>query len=88
MWFLRSGYCGRGCLHPHVHCVIPAGGLSLDHQRWVKSLSRFFLSIKVLRRVFRGKFVAGLKQAFQNNRLSFHGNLAPLAQPKVLAAWL
>jgi len=75
-------------LHPHIHCVIPAGGLSLDHTRWVKSRSRFFLSIKVLRRVFRGKFVAGLKQAFQNRRLRFHGNLASLAQPKTFAAWL
>src|SRR5262249_48862909 len=49
-------------LHPHVHCVVPAGGLSLDHQRWVKSRDRFFLSIHVLRRVFRGKFVASLTQ--------------------------
>jgi hypothetical protein len=75
-------------LHPHVHCVIPAGGLSLDHTRWIKSRSRFFLSIHVLRRVFRGKFVAGLQQAFQNGQLSFHGNLTPLAQPKTFAAWL
>src|SRR6516165_4476080 len=75
-------------LHPHVHCVIPAGGLSLDHTQWIKSRSRFFLSIKVLRRVFRGKFVAGLKQAFQSGRLSFRGNLAALAQHKTFAAWL
>ena len=46
--------------HPHVHCVIPAGGLSLDHTQWVSSRDRFFLSIHVLRRLFRGKFVAGL----------------------------
>ena len=75
-------------LHPHVHCVIPAGGLSLDHTRWVTSPNRFFLPLKVLSRVFRGKFVAALKQAFQNSRLTFHGNLAPLAQPKTFAAWL
>jgi hypothetical protein len=75
-------------LHPHVHCVIPAGGLSLDHTHWIKSRSRFFLSIKVLRRVFRGKFVAGLKLAFQSGRLSFRGNLAALAQRKNFAAWL
>jgi hypothetical protein len=74
--------------HPHVHCVIPAGGLSLDHAHWIKSRSRFFLSIKVLRRVFRGKFIAGLKQAFHSGRLSFRGNLAALAQPKTFAAWL
>ena len=75
-------------LHPHVHCVIPAGGLSLDHTHWIKSRSRFFLSIRVLRRVFRGKFVVGLKQAFQSGRLSFRGKLAALAQRKTFAAWL
>src|SRR5881409_3634250 len=63
-------------LHPHVHCVVPAGGLSFDRTRWIKSRSRFFLSIRVLRRVFRGKFVVGLKQAFHSGRLSFRGNLA------------
>jgi Putative transposase/Transposase zinc-binding domain len=75
-------------LHPHVHCVIPAGGLSLDHTRWVHSQNRFFLPLKVLSRVFRGKFVAGLRQAFQNDQLSFHGNLRPLTQPRTFAAWL
>ena len=75
-------------LHPHVHCVIPAGGLSLDHTHWVKSRDRFFLPIHVLRRVFRGKFVAALRQAFQEGQLNFHGNLTCLAQPKTFAAWL
>jgi hypothetical protein len=75
-------------LHPHVHCVIPAGGLSPDHMRWIKSRSRFSLSIQVLRRVFRGKFVAGLQQAFLDGQLSFHGGLALLAQPKIFGAWL
>jgi Putative transposase/Transposase zinc-binding domain len=75
-------------LHPHVHCVIPAGGLSLDHTQWIKSRSRFFLSIKVLRRVFRGKFVAGLQRAFQEGQLHFHGEMTLLAQPKTFAAWL
>ncbi|HEX2711764.1 MAG TPA: IS91 family transposase [Candidatus Acidoferrales bacterium] len=74
-------------LHPHVHCVIPAGGLSLDHTHWVKSQNGFFLPLKVLSRVFRGKFVAGLRQAFQNRQLNFSGMLAPLAQPKTFAAW-
>ena len=75
-------------LHPHVHCVIPAGGLSLDHAHWIPSRERFFLPIHVLRRVFRGKFVAGLRQAFQLGQLNFHGDLALLAQPKTFAAWL
>jgi hypothetical protein len=75
-------------LHPHVHCVIPAGGLSVEHTHWVKSRDRFFLSIHVLGRVFRGKFVAALRQAFQQGQLHFHGNLTGLAQPKTFAAWL
>jgi hypothetical protein len=75
-------------LHPHVHCVIPAGGLLPDHTHWVKSRDRFFLSIHVLRRIFRGKFVAALKQAFRDNKLVFHGDLTLLAQPKTFAAWL
>ena len=75
-------------LHPHVHCVIPAGGFSLDHTHWVKSRSQFFLSIHVLRRVFRGKFVAGLRQAFRDGLLHFQGDLTPLAQPKIFSSWL
>src|SRR6202049_93442 len=75
-------------LHPHVHCVIPAGGLSLDHTHWVASRERFFFSIHVLRRVFRGKFVAALRQAFQEGQLNFHGELTLLTQPKTFAAWL
>ncbi len=75
-------------LHPHVHCVVPAGGLSLDHTLWVKSHYRFFLPIRVLRRVFRGKFVAGLKCAFRNGQLRFSGDLTLLAQPKIFASWL
>jgi len=75
-------------LHPHVHCIVPAGGLSLDHTRWVRSRSRFFLSIQVLRCVFRGKFVAGLKSAFQHGQLHLSGDLALLKQPKIFASWL
>src|SRR3989440_7870552 len=69
-------------LHPHVHCVVPAGGLSLDHTHWIRSHPRFFLPIPVLRRVFRGKFVAGLKAAFEHHRLQFPGTRARRATPK------
>jgi hypothetical protein len=75
-------------LHPHVHCVVPAGGLSLHHTRWIRSRPRFFLPIQVLRRVFRGKFVAALKSAFQCGQLHLSGDLALLAQPKIFASWL
>lgn len=74
--------------HPHVHCVVPSGGLSLDRTRWIRSHPRFFLPIAVLRRVFRGKFVDALKSAFKHGQLHLSGNLALLAQPKVFAAWL
>ena len=75
-------------LHPHVHCVVPAGGLSRDHARWIRSHPRFFLPIAILRRVFRGKFVASLKSAFERGQLHLAGELAPLAQPKAFTAWL
>ncbi len=68
--------------HPHVHCVIPAGGLASDRSAWIPSTSKFFLPVKVLSRVFRGKFDAGLKRAFRRGRLSFHGSLSSLAEPK------
>jgi putative transposase/transposase-like zinc-binding protein len=75
-------------LHPHVHCVAPAGGLSPDHARWVRSGRNYFLPKKVLRRIFRGKFVDALKHAFQNGQLRFEGNLKLLAKTKIFAAWL
>jgi Putative transposase len=74
--------------HPHIHCVIAAGGLAPDHSSWISVRRSFFLPIGVLRRVFRGKFVAGLRNAFQRGELQFHGSLLPLAQPRAFAAWL
>jgi len=74
--------------HPHVHCVVPGGGLSPDHSRWVSSRSRFFLPVKVLSRVFRGKFVAGLRRAFHQRRLRFHGACLPLSNEKAFDTFL
>jgi hypothetical protein len=74
--------------HPHVHCVIPAGGLSADHKSWVHPRYPFFLPVKVLSRVFRGKFVAGLKRAFQRGELCLPGGLKPLVQQKAFSAFL
>ena len=74
--------------HPHVPCVLAAGGLAPDHSRWISSRRTFFLPIKVLSRVFRGKFVAGLKTAFHAGALQFHGHLLPLAEPRAFASWL
>src|SRR3989454_702111 len=75
-------------LHPHVHCVVPAGGLSPDHTRWIHARENYFLPKKVLRKVFRGKFVSALERAFQNGQLNFHADLKLLANPKTFAAWL
>jgi len=75
-------------LHPHVHCVVPAGGLSADQTRWIKPHYDFFLPVGVLGAVFRGKFYEALKCAFHEGRLNFHGDLEFLAQPKIFAAWL
>lgn len=74
--------------HPHIHCVIPGGGLSSDHSRWIASRSSFFLPVKVLSRVFRGKFVAGLRRAFRNHQLRFYGECMPLAQEKNFTVFL
>ena len=74
--------------HPHVHYVVPAGGLSPDYQRWISSRYRFFLPVKVLGRVFRGKFVAALKRAFDDGQLGFYGDLKLLAKAKVFASFL
>src|SRR5213080_2825388 len=74
--------------HPHLHCVVPSGGLAPDHSRWIDSQQKFFLPIGVLRKVFRGKFVEGLKQLHAAHKLGFHGTLAGLENPKAFAAWL
>ena len=74
--------------HPHVHCVVPAGGLSPDHTRWIAARPGFFLPVAVLSRVFRGKFVAGLRSLHAAGKLGFHGNLTALAEPAAFAAML
>jgi hypothetical protein len=69
-------------LHPHVHCVVTGGGLAPDGARWVAGRADFFLPVRVLSRVFRGKFLAGLRAAFRRGRLRFPGRLAALARPE------
>jgi hypothetical protein len=74
--------------HPHLHCVIPAGGLSPDRKNWVRPRYPFFLPVKVLSRVFRGKFVRGLKRAYRNGHLYLPGSLKPLAQDRTFRSLL
>jgi hypothetical protein len=74
--------------HPHIHCVVPAGGLAPDGARWVHARPTFFLPVKVLRTVFRGKLVAGLRAAFADGRLTFPAALQALASDTAFRAWL
>jgi hypothetical protein len=74
--------------HPHLHCVIPAGGLAQNRKAWISPKYRFFLPCGVLSRVFRGKFVSGLKRAFRGGKLCLPGNLQSLADKKAFHAFL
>ena len=71
--------------HPHVHCVVPGGGPSLDGTRWVACRPGFFLPVRVLSRLFRRLFLQELKNAFEAGKLRFFGNLANLAEPQAFA---
>jgi hypothetical protein len=74
--------------HPHVHCIVPGGGISLDGQRWISCRPGFFLPVRVLSRLFRRLFLDKLQTAHANGRLVFFGELAHLAAPDALSAWL
>jgi Putative transposase len=73
-------------LHPHVHCVVPGGGISWDGTRWISCRPGFFLPVRVLRRLFRGRYLALLNTAFQQGQLKFHGQQRLLADPEAFAA--
>ena len=74
--------------HPHIHCVIPGGGLSADHSQWIRPQYPFFLPVKVLGKVFRGKFVRGLRLAFRGKRLTFAGQVQHLSEAKTFSSFL
>jgi hypothetical protein len=74
--------------HPHVHCIVPGGGLSLDGQRWIACRKGFFLPVRVLSRLFRRLFLERLGQAHAAGKLAFFGEIAPLAEPAAFAARL
>ncbi len=69
--------------HPHVHCLVPGGGVALDGQRWVAAKPNFLLSVHALSKTFRRLFLDGLQAAFQRGELGFFGNLAGLAELSV-----
>jgi hypothetical protein len=74
--------------HPHIHCVIPGGGISSDKERWIHPLYPFFLPVKALGKVFRGKFVDGLRRAHRTKRLTCNGSIQHLEKPKCFSAFL
>jgi hypothetical protein len=74
--------------HPHVHMIVPGGGLSDDGGRWISSRSNFLVHVNVLARLFRGKFLAMLTKAHAAGRLQVFGNLAPLADKKTFKRFL
>lgn len=71
--------------HPHVHCVVPGGGPSLDGTRWIACRPGFFLPVRVLSRLFRRLFLEQLQAAFEAGDLGFFGDLANLADPAAFA---
>jgi predicted RNA-binding Zn-ribbon protein involved in translation (DUF1610 family) len=75
-------------LHPHVHVIIPGGGLSPDGLRWISCKPGFFLPVRVLSRLLRGKLLAFLRQAYDQGELAWTGGLAPLADPQQFARFL
>lgn len=74
--------------HPHLHCVVTGGGLSPDGQRWVAARPRFFLPVKVLGRLFRGKFLAGLRKLRDKGQLQCKGSTAPLSEDRAWRRWI
>lgn len=64
--------------HPHVHCIVPGGGLSQDGTKWIASRENFFIPVRVLSRVFRGKFLEELKKAYCTHRLKCVGTIKAL----------
>jgi hypothetical protein len=74
-------------LHPHLHCVVPGGGLADNGTRWIACRPGFFLPVRVLSRLFRGKFLARLDEAFAQGQLAFPGQHQELAQPAAFRKW-
>jgi hypothetical protein len=74
--------------HPHVHMIVPGGGIALDGSRWISSTEDYLLPVPVLARMFRGKMLALLKAAHEAGRLQFFADHAHLADKAAFKAWL
>jgi len=75
-------------LHPHLHCVVPGGGISLDGDRWISCRPGFLLPVRVLSRLFRRLFLQALDSAFHQGQLQFFTALEPLSDPRNFAAYI
>jgi len=74
--------------HPHLHCIVTGGGLSPDGKKWIPCKKDFFIPVKVISRLFRGKFLAYLKEAKEKGKLVFPGNIAHLKKDHSFKAML
>jgi hypothetical protein len=73
--------------HPHIHCIVPGGGLSFDKIKWINSKKKFFIPVKVLSRKFRGKFLYYLNQLYLDNKLIFPANIDELNSKNIFNAF-
>ncbi|MCJ7689218.1 MAG: IS91 family transposase [Clostridiaceae bacterium] len=74
--------------HPHIHCIVPSGGLTLDGNRWINSKKDFFIPVKVLSRKFRGKFLFYLKKAFYSNDLKYTNGIEELTEKHIFQSFI
>ena len=82
-------FCGSALTHhPHIHMIVPGGGLSPDGTRWVVCKPGFFLHVRVLSRLFRRLFVEGLMALHHAGQLKFFGDITELAEASAFAEWL
>jgi hypothetical protein len=88
VWRRHSGYCECRLFHPHLHCVVPGGGLSPDGSRWISCRKGFFLPVRVLSRLFRRLFLELLEKAFDDGQLKFFSSLQELQDRKAFLRYL
>src|SRR5207244_682512 len=74
--------------HPHLHCVVPGGGISADRQHWIATRRRFLLPVKVLSRLSRRLMLEALEKAYAQGELQFFGELQSLCDPQAFADYL
>ena len=74
--------------HPHVHMIVPGGGISMDGERWISSRKKYLLPVQVLSRLFRRRFLEMLTKAHDAGQLTFRGRHTELTDPQTFAAWL